>query len=403
MCSEGKMRPFRAWIIRSSASGGFGMIERSSFLTSLAAVGAVGAVPGVASAAPASGTPYKIGVTFPLSGPLATLITNARGGPELAVEQINAAGGVNGHPLELVYEDTQGTPEGGIAAMRKLVQVNGVQAVLTIFTNVVTAQMPLADALKVPTMSTVESPGLVTKSQFSFAHTQTINTEAPLLAKYWKAAGYKKLYAFIGNNAYGQLIEPTVKKVANDLGMEYAESFIDLNQTDYRGVIAKARDFNPDMVFVSAQGSSAETAVIRQIRELDITAPIYDPGNYFYDRSWRAAVGPYVNGMYFVGLNMDSRINPAFVEAFKKKNGQSPTYIAAELYDIIKIYAYAIGKVGYNGVAIRDVIANLNGLPSVFGGKIQMGADHYSISSTMDVWNVRGGELLHALPVKATH
>lgn len=368
---------------------------RPAFLASLAATGALGA-PAAARAAQATGTPYKIGVTFPLTGPLATLIANARGGPELAAAEINAAGGVQGHPLELVFEDTLGTPEGGIAAMRKLVQVDGVQAILTVFTNVVTAQMPLGDALKIPTMSTVESPGLVTKSQFSFAHTQTISTEAPLIRDYWKKAGYKRVYAFIGNNAYGQLIEPTVKRIAVDIGADYGEAFVDLNQSDFRGTIAKARDFNPDVLFISAQGSSAETSVIRQVRELNITAPIYNPGNYFYDHSWRAAVGPYVEGMYFVGLNVDSRVNPTFVRRYRAKYDSFPTYIAAEMYDIVKIYAYAIGKAGYNGAAIRDVIANLDGVPSVFGGKIKMGADHYSISSTMDVWNVRRGQLKKA-------
>jgi branched-chain amino acid transport system substrate-binding protein len=342
--------------------------------------------------------PYKLGVTFPLTGPLVTLIASSRVAVELAVDEINKAGGVKGHPLQLVFEDSQGTPQGGVAAMRKLVEVDGIQAILTIFTNVVTAQMPLGDQLKVPTLSSIESPGLVNRSQYSFAHSQTVALEAPLLLTYWKGSGYKRVYSFLGNNAFGQLVEPIVKQLASDVGAEYAGAFIDLNQTDYRGTIAKARDFNPDVIFLNAQGSTAETQVIRQIRELNITAPIYNPGNAFQDRSWRAAVGPYVEGMYFSGMNIDSRTSPAFVKAFHERAGYDPTYIAAEWYDIVRMYAYAIGKAGYNGEGIRDAIASMRGVPSVFGGNIVMGSDHYSASTGMGIWLVKGGQLIKAPP-----
>jgi branched-chain amino acid transport system substrate-binding protein len=340
--------------------------------------------------------PYKLGATFPLTGPLVTLVGASKAGVDLAVAEINAAGGVKGHPLQVVYEDSQGTPQGGVAAMRKLVEVDGVQAIMTIFTNVVTAQMPLSDQLKVPTLSTIESPGLVNRSQYSFAHTQTVGLEAPLIRDYWKRAGYKRVYAFLGNNAFGQIIEPIVKQLAADVGAEYGETFLDLNQTDYRGSIAKAKDFNPDVLFVTAQGSQAETAAIRQIRELNITAPIFNPGNYFQDRSWRTAVGPYVEGMFFAGLNIDSRVNPKFVKAFHASAGYDPTYIAAEWYDIVHIYAYAIGKAGYNGEAIRNAVAGISGVPSVFGGNIVMGSDHYSTSSGMGIWLVKAGKLIKA-------
>lgn len=71
--------------------------------------------------------PYKIGVTFPLTGPLTTSGTQYVPAAEVAVSHVNRAGGIHGHPLQLVVEDSLGTPEGGIAAMRKLVQVDGVQ------------------------------------------------------------------------------------------------------------------------------------------------------------------------------------------------------------------------------------------------------------------------------------
>ena len=106
----------------------------------------------------ASGRPYKIGVTYPLSGPQGAwgqLIVPAI---EIAVQHVNGAGGINGRPLALVVEDSKGNPEGAVSAMRKVVQVDGVQVIMTIFTNVVSAQMPLSQQFKVPLISPVEAP-----------------------------------------------------------------------------------------------------------------------------------------------------------------------------------------------------------------------------------------------------
>jgi hypothetical protein len=61
---------------------------------------------------------------------------------------------------------------------------------------------------------------------------------------------------------------------------------------------------------------------------------------------------------------------------------------------VIKIFAYAIDRAGYNGPAIRDVIANLKGLPSVLGSSITMGPDHYTIFTTAALWRVKAGKLV---------
>jgi ABC-type branched-subunit amino acid transport system substrate-binding protein len=278
-------------------------------------------VPFAGSTQPNRAEPYKIGVTYPLTGPLApsgklTLIAI-----EQSVDDINKAGGIKGRPLALSVEDTAGTPQGGVAAMRKLVQVDGVQAIITIYTNVVTAQIPLADQLKVPTLSTVESPGLVSKSQFSFAHSQTIANEAPLLHDYWKSKGYKRLAGLYGNNALGLLIEPAVKGAALDNGMQYTEAFFDLDATDYRGTAAKVKDFNPDAIFIAAQGSTGEQQMIKQVRELGVTAPMFSPSNTYNEAPWRAAVGSYADTVLFAGLNRrghEPRLHPRLRGAFQR-------------------------------------------------------------------------------------
>src|SRR5580704_16568097 len=81
-----------------------------------------------------SSAPYKLGVTVPMTGPFQPFSVELFKGGQIAETEINSAGGIGGHPLQLVVEDSQGSPQAGVAAMRKLVQVDGVQAMLTFFT-----------------------------------------------------------------------------------------------------------------------------------------------------------------------------------------------------------------------------------------------------------------------------
>ncbi len=345
--------------------------------------------------------PYKIGVTYPLTGPLALNSAHVLAGAEIAVANINKAGGINGHPVALAIEDSQGTPQGGIASMRKLVDVDGVQAIMTIFTNVVTAQMPLADQLKIPMLSTVETSGLVSKTQYSFAHAQAIGLEAPLLRDYWKGAGYKRIFAFYGNNAYGQNVAVPIKAAAEAAGVgAYEEAFFDMNGSDYRGVIARAKEFKPDAIVLCAQGSAGETTMLKQIRELGITAQIFNPSNFYYDKGWRDAAGTLADGMIFTGANVDvsSAAGRDFVRAYKAKTGVDPGYQPAEAYDIIKLFAYSIGKSSYKGEAIRNVLAAVKGVPSVLGGTITMGADHYTVGEAASLWQARGNREVKITP-----
>ena len=155
-----------------------------------------------ALAQPASGQPYKIGVTYPLSGPQGAWGQLLVPAIEIAVQHVNEAGGVNGRPLALVVEDSKGNPEGAISAMRKVVQVDGVQVIMTIFTNVVSAQMPLSQQFKVPLFSPVEAPGLVASSNhWAFAHSALLTRTLPLLEARWKKMGVKRLFAFYPNTA----------------------------------------------------------------------------------------------------------------------------------------------------------------------------------------------------------
>jgi branched-chain amino acid transport system substrate-binding protein len=358
----------------------------------VAALALMFVLPAAAGSAPAAGEPYKIGVTIPQTGPLGGIASQFLAALQLGVADVNAAGGVKGHPLQLDVEDSQGSPQAGLAAMRKLVQVDGVQCVITFFTNIVTAQLPLADELKVTTLSPVETPGLLSRAQYSFAHSSSLTNTGPLLRTLWKARGYKRIAAIYGDNGFGHLVAPMVKSLITEAGADANETFIPLDQTDFRGTIARIGDYKPDAIYITAQGSTAETSAMRQIRELGITVPIFNGSNFFVDKQYHAAIGPYSEGMYFAGLGLDRTAGAAFAQAYRAKEGNIPGYQQGELYDMVRIFAWAIGQGGYNGTAIRDAIAGLHGqVRSVLGGTITMGPDHFTQTAGASLWQVQHG------------
>jgi branched-chain amino acid transport system substrate-binding protein len=341
--------------------------------------------------------PYKIGLTWALTGPLANASQEYLAGADVAVSRINRAGGINGHPLALAVEDSQGTPAAGVAAMRKLVEVDGVAAILTIYTNVVAAQIPLADQLKVPILANIQAPGLMSRSPYSFSHAETVNATAMLLGAYWKNHHNKRIYAFIPNNALGGIFSSAFKAAASSAGVEYAEASYDDTATDYRGVVARAKDFNADGVVVASAGGLQSAVIIRQVREAGINAQLFLPGTFIDEPGWRDGVGTYLDGIIMAGLAIDPRAGKQFVDDYRAKTGRAPSYLTGEIYDQIVMYAAAIQRSSYNGEAIAKQLAILKGVPSVFGGTITMDSEHYSVPSSDRLSQVRNGQLV---PVK---
>jgi branched-chain amino acid transport system substrate-binding protein len=337
---------------------------------------------------------YKIGVTYPLTGPLASSGNEYLPAAQVAVAHINRAGGVNGHPLELVVEDTQGQPQGGIAAMRKVVQVDGALAVLTIYTNVVTAQMPLAEQIKVPLLSPVEAPGLMAKSAYAFSHAASVASMGGLWSNYWRKNKEKRVFAFIVSNAFGPFISAVAKGAAQNAGCEYLETPFNYGENDYRGLVARAKEFGPDAIIIAEQGGVDGTLIIKQVREAGIKAPIFFPGIFYDEVAWRNGVGPYIGGVFEAGIRIDPRAGKQFIDDYRIKTGHFPSYVSGEVYDQIKMFAAAIVRGGYTGEAIRNQLASMKGVPSVFGGQIVMDAEHYSIPSTDSLWTVRDGKLV---------
>ena len=216
------------------------------------------------------------------------------------------------------------------------------------------------------------------------------------MVAYWKTHGIKRVYGLLVNSVDGQMKSQAFKTAAPDFGGEYNDSLLDSNGTDFRGVIARAREANPQVILITGQGTSTEAATVKQVREMGVNAPIWSIGQAYASKNFRDRVGAYAEGMVMGGIYLDENAPSArgFVRAYRSQLGFHPGYPAGEFYDIIKMFAYAIDRVGYSGEVIRNAIASLRSFPTVFGGTVTMGADHYTQFSNAGLWRVHNGDLV---------
>ena len=281
--------------------------------------------------------------------------------------------------------------------MRKLVQVDGVQAIITIYTNVVTAQMPLADELHVPTLSNILTPGLVSRSQFSFVHPATLmESAAPLLIALLEAARLQRMFAFFSDNALGQRSRPLARVggAGRRCGLHRVvhPDLTTLGLPWDRGAregVRSGRDLRRRAGRAGRDHGDPADPRARSAARRCSTPPCS-----IEERTWRASGRRVLRGDVLRGGRRPRTDRAAFIAAYRAQTGFNPDYNAAELYDMVMMYAAAIAQAGYDGDRDPQRDRRSTGVPSVFGGTITMGPNHYTVTSSVGLWQVRAGRLV---------
>ncbi|MFZ3091499.1 MAG: ABC transporter substrate-binding protein [Nitrospirota bacterium] len=180
----------------------------------------------------------KIGAILPLTGDAAKWGNNTKNGIDLAVEKVNNAGGINGRKLKILYEDTQGTPKNGVAAIQKLITIEKVPAVIDDSMSTVTLAMsPIAEKSKVVLLATgATAPKISEAGDYIFRIWNSDDLEGKVSAKfvYDDLKLYNAAILYI-NNDYGNGLESVFKKAFEKLGGRIisSESF-GQGDTDFR-------------------------------------------------------------------------------------------------------------------------------------------------------------------------
>ena len=202
----------------------------------------------------AAGGPLKIGLLLDYTGSLAEFGPNIETGAQLAAKQINDAGGVLGKPIELIKGDSGTNPQVAVEAATRLINVEGVQAIVGSLSSGVT--IAVAEGVAVPNKIIMispasTSPGLseVKDDDFLFRTILSDAAQGVVLAQWAKEQGYKKVATFYTNNAYGVgLSDQFVKTFEQEGGTITAAVSHEQEQTTYLSELQKAVEGSPDVM-----------------------------------------------------------------------------------------------------------------------------------------------------------
>lgn len=308
----------------------------------------------------------KIGAMLPLSGDAASYGDEGRKGIDLAVEEINAGGGIKGRQLKVIYEDSRAASKEGAAAMQKLATVDKVPAVIGGITSAETlAAAPIAERNKVVLLSpTASAPKISDAGEFIFRIWPSDTAEGTTLANFaYNSLGLLKVAILHLKNEYGVAIKDVFTKRFTFLGgtVVATESYGE-QDTDFRSQLDKIKATKPQAIYLISYYKDA-ALVFRQAREKGIkvqflgTTAIEEPK--MVELAGDAAEGviyPLAGGF---DKKSTSEIVRKFYESYRRKYNEEPGWVAAQCYDTVKLIAYCMEKGGLKGPAIQSVMAQI--------------------------------------------
>jgi branched-chain amino acid transport system substrate-binding protein len=326
--------------------------------------------------------PIVLGIPLGLSG------ANSVGGApvnqamELAISEINDAGGVLNRKFALELADSASSAAGAQKAYDFLVFQKKVDAIISSEpSSARNAGLPIITRGKIPYIYTsFYEGGSCNKYQYidAWVPQQIVSL---MVDAFMKDKGAKTFFLVGNDYAFGRgLLGDTKNYITEKGGTVVGEEYNPIEASDWTSIISKIREANPDAILTATAAGAPNVTFTKQLRSAGVTA-LY--GNYALDEGIAESLGAdaegiYLGGTYYTSINSES--NAKFLKALKDKFGaetKTATEFSVPQYDAIHLYALAVAKAG-----TTDTDAVLKALSEVTfdgpRGPIQMSKQHHA-------------------------
>ncbi|MBN8954498.1 MULTISPECIES: ABC transporter substrate-binding protein [unclassified Rhizobium] len=328
-----------------------------------------------AMALPALADDLVVGLATAQTGTLAPYDQPSLKGLQMAVDEINAGGGIAGKfPIKLIAKDTR-SDAGQTALVAQELVDQGISILITpCDADPSIAAGQITQAAHIPAFSfCATTPTMpLAVGDYMFGNYPADNVQAAVLAAYAKDKGFKKAYILKSpDTAYTlKLPEYFATSFKAKGGELVGEGTFSMGQQDFSAEVTKIKALNPapDVIMTAAYEPDFP-AFIRQLRGAGVTTPIL--GSDGIDSPTTFGLGALVDGVVFTtaGFAVDGSPLAGFNAKYKAKFGQDPdTVYIANGYDLGKVIEAAVTKAGsVEPTAIRDAVASLQGVQGVTG------------------------------------
>jgi len=320
----------------------------------------------------------KIGVITSLTGSLAAFGEAHKNGYAIALDEINAKGGVLGKKIELDFYDDQSKPDQAVQGVSKLVDQDRVPLVLGSYSSESTkAIVPAVTQRETPLIIPTATADNVmdAKSSWVFRICAGANDYAKATIAFLKANGTPKTMAIVYENTnFGQSNMKAMTAAAKEAGIKLVavESY-EAKSPDYRAVLQRVKQSNPDVIYFCSYLLDA-TTLMRQAREIDLNTKFYtSAGTGFAAAEFPTTKGAGKNAEYTFSVSQwlpEAKWpgSKEFDAEYFKRYKSHPAYHAIQAYAALRVAAQAINNAkSLDPGKIRDAIRDLSMPETAFG------------------------------------
>ena len=344
------------------------------------------------SAAKADSNEIVIGAHFELTGNVANYGKSTYNGVQMAIDEINAKGGVLGKKIKLVQGDNKSEPaEAGNIATKLITKDKAVVLIGPATSGCVAASSPIATSHKVPIMAPVATAPMITVEKdgkvkpFIFRACFIDPFQGKVMATFAdKTLHLKNIAIFFDSSSdyskglsdvFAQTMEKTGGKIVAK------EAFL-AKDVDFKSALTKIKATNPEALFVPAYYEEV-SKIIKQAREVGLTCPILGSDGWDSPKLAEIAGKEALNNTYFCNAYSAQDKDPNvqnFIKAYKAKFNSEPDNFSIHGYDGALVVMEAIKRAGgTDGTKIAEEIAKMKDF-QVATGKFTVDKDHNPVS-----------------------
>ncbi len=321
-------------------------LKKQLLVPTLAAMAVVGACTNVFAA-----DPIKIGVAVGLSGANSVVAPAVVQSSQLAVDQINASGGILGRQVQLEITDDASGAVGAQKAYDTLVFQKNVDAIISMETSAArNAALPIVARGKKPFIYTSFYEGRSCSAWMYVNGWVPEQQVAPVVDYFAKSKGAKTFYLVGNDYAFGRgMLEFTKKYIEQHGAQVVGEAYLPIDGTDWTPILSKIRSVHPDALISATAGGAPNVALAKQLSGSGMTL-LY--GNLAIDEGTAKSMGDIATGIYMSGsylTSIDTPGNKKFLAAMDKQFGKdlkTPNELSEPQYEAFFLYKAAVEKAG---------------------------------------------------------
>lgn len=341
----------------------------------------------------------KIGTILSTTGPAAFLGEDMRAGMELALDEINEAGGINGAPVEWVFYDAESQTNKALVSTRRLLAQDEVDIIVGggNMSGIALAMVPLTAQSKTPFISTEGARAIVSpieKRQWAFKSTVDDQQVFERLKRYFDKQGITKVALLHDTSGFGQAAADTLRSMQEELGLEVSYEAFAPTDTDLIPQLTRIRNSDAEAVLcwtVSPAGVIFNT----QATQLGLTDRTLIHSYGFVSQQYMELAGDTASNVLLVSVKFpvgadlpDSDPQKAVIteltERFEERYNRAPNQYVAQTYDAIKLAAQALEASNGDKAATRDALESVQNYHGV-GGTFNFSDQQHSGLSSEDI------------------